>query len=567
MSRLKPLEVWGGLECTRVRIADEIRDQIVDTGHRERPEDIDLIADLGIKTLRYPVLWETVCKVANKPDWSWHDPRLEHLRTAGISPIIGLVHHGSGPNDCDALDSRFPSALARYAANVARRYPWIERFTPVNEPMTTARLCGLYGHWYPHGRDEATCFRVVVAECRAIVASMKEIRRIIPNAQLVQTEDIGRVFATPLLQYQADYENQRRWLALDLLAGRVVRSHELYQRLLDHGIEKRHLAELADDPCPPDVIGIDQYLTSDRFLDDRLGRHPEEVPGGNGRHLYLDVAAARAGVTEEESGFLARIREAWERYRIPLALTEVHNGCTREEQLRWLMDGWNAANSAREMGIDLRAVSVWSLFGATDWNSLLTRREGFYEPGAFDTRFDPPRPTVIASAIRALSCSGRFSHPVLARRGWWKPDERSARAHPLVVTGSPGLDRLLADCCAARRLDIAEPTSQPPFGNGTWAAIHADSGFSPERNGARRLRPLSLTCRYPTEDGIDPLIVEAGHNFDPAQVIHAFLDLVIDGMPGRFQITNASPARQYAFEPLSHEDSLLTAPANIARTA
>ena len=97
---------------------------------------------------------------------------------------------------------------------------------------------------------------------------MKEVRRIIPNAQLIQTEDIGRVFSTPLLQYQTDYENERRWLALDILVGRVDRSHPFHQRLLDHGIEERHLAELADDPCPPDIIGIDHYLTSDRFLDD-----------------------------------------------------------------------------------------------------------------------------------------------------------------------------------------------------------------------------------------------------------------------------------------------------------
>jgi beta-glucosidase/6-phospho-beta-glucosidase/beta-galactosidase len=567
VSGLKPLEVWAGLECSRVRIADDFRDQIADTGHRNRPDDIDLIADLGIQTLRYPVLWETVCGVAGKPDWRWHDARLGQLRRAGISPIVGLVHHGSGPNYCNVLDPAFPQSLANFAADVAQRYPWVESFTPINEPMTTARLCGLYGHWYPHGRDEATCFRVVVAECRAIAASMKEIRRSTSNAQLVQTEDVGRVFATPLLQYQADYENERRWLALDLLCGKVDSGHAFYRRLLDQGIEERHLAELVDDPCPPDVAGIDHYLTSDRFLDECLVRQPGEAPGGNGRHIYVDVAAARADVTEEEIGFLTRIREVWDRYRLPIALTEVHNGCTREEQLRWLMDGWNAANSAREMGIDLCAVSVWSLFGATDWNSLLTRREGFYEPGAFDTRFDPPRPTVIASAIRALVCSGRFGHPVLARRGWWKPDERSARAHSLIVTGSQGLDRLLADCCAARRLDIAGLTSQSALGNGTWATIHADIGFRTEKSGARKPRPLSLTCRYLTEKCINSLIVEAGHSLDPAQVIHAFLDLVIDGVPGHFRITSAGRSRQYAFEPLGQEDCQTTSSNIMARTA
>lgn len=557
MSMAPALEVWGGLECTHVRIADEIRDQILDTGHDGRPGDIDAIAELGIRTLRYPVLWETVCRTAGEQDWRWHDHRLERLRRSGISPIAGLVHHGSGPSYCDVLDPAFPRSLARFAGDVARRYPWLKNFTPVNEPMTTARLCGLYGHWYPHGRDEATCFRVVVAECRAIAASMKEVRRINPDAKLIQTEDIGRVFATQMLQYQADHENERRWLALDLLAGWVDRNHAFHQRLLDHGIDERHLAQLAEDPCPPDIIGIDQYLTSDRFLDNRLDHHPGEIPGGNGRHVYVDVAAARAGMPKEETGFLARIREAWERYRLPLALTEVHNGCTRDEQLRWLMDGWNAANAARDAGMDLRAVAVWSLFGAMDWNSLLTRREGFYEPGAFDVRFNPPRPTVIASAARALARSGGFDHAVLARRGWWKPDTRCARARPLILTGSRGLGRLVADCCAARRLDVAEFTSQrgeTTSNTDGRAVIHAESGFSPVRSGVGKRQPLRLTCRYPTEGENPILVVEANPSFDPTRVAHAFLDLVIDGAPGYFRITKAGEDRQYAFEPLSHAD-------------
>ena len=450
--------------------------------------------------------------------------------------------------------------------DVAGRYPWLKSFTPVNEPMTTARLCGLYGHWYPHGREEAMCLRIVVAECRAIAASMKEVRRIIPNAQLVQTEDIGRVFSTPLLQYQTDYENERRWLALDILVGRVDRSHPFHQRLLDHGIEERHLAELADDPCPPDVIGIDHYLTSDRFLDDLLGRHPGEISGGNGRHIYVDVAAVRAGVSEQESGFLPRVCEAWERYGLPLAFTEVHNGCTREEQLRWLMDGWNAANAAREAGIDVRAVSVWSLFGAMDWNSLLTRREGFYEPGAFDIRFDPPRPTVIASAMRALARSGQFDHPVLARNGWWKPDAWCARPNPLILTSSQGIDRVLGDCCSARRLDFAAHQSMSE--SETWALIHGESGFRHE-SGPRKPRPLSLKCRYPTKERDNVLIVEADHSFDPALVVNAFLDLVIDGATGRFRITSAGGGRQYAFEALDREECVArnTPWVSIARSA
>jgi hypothetical protein len=51
------LELWGGLECSFVRVGADIRNQIIETGHYERAGDLHL-AELGIETLRYPMLWD-----------------------------------------------------------------------------------------------------------------------------------------------------------------------------------------------------------------------------------------------------------------------------------------------------------------------------------------------------------------------------------------------------------------------------------------------------------------------------------------------------------------------------
>jgi hypothetical protein len=51
------LELWGGHECTVNRVGDQWFDQTVRTGHEHRPEDLDRWAEIGIKALRYPVLW------------------------------------------------------------------------------------------------------------------------------------------------------------------------------------------------------------------------------------------------------------------------------------------------------------------------------------------------------------------------------------------------------------------------------------------------------------------------------------------------------------------------------
>jgi len=61
---------------------------------------------------------------------------------------------------------------------------------------------------------------------------------------------------------------------------------------------------------------------------------------------------------ELPGGFYERLTEAHERYSLPLALSEVHLGCTREEQLRWLNSACQGAQRARQAGADVRAVTA-----------------------------------------------------------------------------------------------------------------------------------------------------------------------------------------------------------------
>lgn len=436
-----PLEVWAGVECTVNRVGDQYFDQLERNGHATRLEDLDLFAELGVRAIRYPLLWErTAPDGLESADWSWASERLGRLRELGIRPIVGLVHHGSGPRHTSLIDPAFPEQLAEFARAVAQRYPWVDMYTPVNEPLTTARFSGMYGHWYPHGRDGLTFARALLTECRATVLAMRAIREVNPAAQLVQTEDLGKTHSTPLLAYQAELENERRWLSFDLLCGRLNHSTPMWTHLCDFGINEAELNWFLENPCPPDMLGINHYLTSERFLDERTERYPTCSHGGNGVHKYADVEAVRV-CAEGTAGPHALMKETWERYRLPLAVTEVHLGCTREEQLRWLKEVWDGAVSLRHEGVDVRAVTAWSLLGAYDWNSLVTRADGYYEPGVFDLRSPQPRPTAIARMIRDLATGHLPDHPVLDTPGWWHRPERlfypSVSCQSSVVTTSP----------------------------------------------------------------------------------------------------------------------------------
>lgn len=451
-----PLALWGGIECTINRVGDRYLDQAALSGHNARADDLDRFAALGIRALRYPLLWETFSN-ATDPErlWAWHDVRLDRLRQHGVHPILGLVHHGSGPPETNLLSPDFVDGLKDHARRAIHRYPWIRDWTPVNEPLTTARFSTLYGHWYPHLRDERAFWSGLLVQIEATRAAMSEIRRIKPDARLIQTEDLGRTASTPELAGQAQFDNQRRWASWDLLTGRLTADHPLWGRLIEMGFENR-LAPLAVQPCVPDMLGLNHYLTSDRFLDHRLDLHPVSTHGGSPFGPFADVEAVRA--CEHPPGLERALRECWARYQIPIACTEVHNGCTREEQMRWLAEAWEISTRLRGEGVAIHAVTVWSLLGAYDWDSLLIRADGRYESGVFDVRSATPRETALAPMIRQLAASEMPDHPMLANGGWWRRHESIVRGDghhgdpsPIMITGATGtLGQAFAGACRLR---------------------------------------------------------------------------------------------------------------------
>jgi dTDP-4-dehydrorhamnose reductase len=282
-----------------------------------------------------------------------------------------------------------------------------------------------------------------------------------PDAQLIQTEDLGKVAGTPALAAQCEFENERRWLTWDALCGRVNRDHACwnYLRGAGHDIE-RDLRALEDAPCPPDVIGVNHYVTSERYLDERVERYSLGEIGGNGRTVYADVAQVEVP-SVQRIGISGLLHETCKRYHLPIAITECHIGCTREEQMRWLHEVWRAASRARSSGVDVRAVTSWALLGSHDWNSLVTRETDYYEPGVFDVRGPVPRPTALASMVRALATEGRFEHPVLAAPGWWNrgrspfASAHEAPAHVLpilIIEKGDQHGRELAKACEIRGL-------------------------------------------------------------------------------------------------------------------
>jgi len=369
------------------------------------------------------------------------------------------------------------------------------------------------------------------------------------------------------------------------------------------GVE-RELRQLLAEPCPPQIIGINAYVTSERFLDERLELHPPHLHGGNGREAYVDIETVRVH-GQLIDGFAGRLREAHARYRLPLAITEVHMGCTREEQMRWLHQAWQAALQARKEGVDVRAVTAWAAFGTVDWNSLLTLDTGHYEPGLWDIRSEPPRLTALgrlASALARGEAVGARHSPVLESPGWWQRDLRlsvvphgqvtalPARGASLLILGGGALARAFARLCHMRGLPY-EMLARPGSDLGAalrryapWAVIDTLCEERWQRDLRRHgsgARLLVVSCDdQDAAPEADALLVRTGALFGPwdhdhfvargltllrqgrewaaaddqivmptylPDLVQASLDLLIDGETGVWQLTNGEPLSWAAF--------------------
>ena len=571
------LELWGGHECTVNRVHDAWFDQTLRAGHQDRPQDLALFGQLGITRLRYPALWERISPESpDVQDFAWTDERLPEIRRLGMRPIVTLCHHGSGPHYTSLLDDSFAPGLARHAAAVAARYPWVEDYTPVNEPLTTARFSALYGFWYPHHRDEGAFWHALLNEIDATRLSMRAIRQINPAARLIQTDDLGYCHASSPLQAEADFQNERRWMGWDLLCGTVVPGHPLWARIAAFGLGER-LRQIADDPCPPDVIGINHYLSSERLLDHQVERHGGRGVADAGVHLsdgvaHVDVDAARS-IPDRVIGLSGLIEQAWERYRLPIAVTECHNGSTRDEQARWFIEGWDTAEALRQRGVEVLALTAWSLLGSYDWNRMVTRNLGHYEPGVFDVRGGAPRPTLMAGVLTALAAGERPTAPGLEVPGWWRgtraamqvqPGPRSVSApRPLaILVGDELLTRHAIAACEARALTYALAESIEALGGfGPWGVLDLRSGNAAALAGlADRCRALDaagacIRAHRPEREDAGPddlLVIETGPVFE-AEDEHADLCLLLDDLdmlhPGERRQVPGAAAWQGVYAP------------------
>src|SRR5918993_325837 len=193
---------------------------------------------------------------------------------------------------------------------------------------------------------------------QAVSRGIRAIRKASPEATVLLC-DAAESYKTrsPELKTEVQRRNIRRFLVMDLLLGRVDKHHPLYSWVTSYGLSELDLEWFKTHPQSPDVLGLDYYPHSDWQLD---------MHGGGVRQRRAESPAGLFGVASAY----------WQRYGIPLMLTETSIEGQPINREIWLETNIDHIRRLREEGVPVLGLVWWPMIDQLDWDGALTHRVG-----------------------------------------------------------------------------------------------------------------------------------------------------------------------------------------------
>lgn len=325
-------------------------------GHYEHwREDLALAKGLGLQAMRWGVPWYRVEPLPGEFDWRWTDQVIPYIvEELGITPIIDLMHYG-----CpfwlrnEFVNPDYPRAVAAYAKAFTERYGHLVKwYTPFNEPLVSAMMSGQHGAWPPYLRGDRGYLRVLTQIVKGIITTIEAVKSVQPEAQMVHVEATGICReGDPGLAWLARHNCDKGYLVFDLLTGRVVPGHPLYQWLLDNRVSQQTLVQIAAQPTSIDVMGLNFY------------------PQWSTHEVYTDARGKIASrlVEKDGVGFGEMVKDFYLRYGVPIMITETSAKDTHMERSAWLTASLAVVKKLRGEGVPVVGYTWFPLFTMIDW--------------------------------------------------------------------------------------------------------------------------------------------------------------------------------------------------------
>ena len=274
------LKLAVGYECTPISDAEAIcgepKDVLDATRHYERFEyDFDLQEELAVYELRYPACWDKVLVSPYQYDFERIAPIMESMRRRGFVPTIDLCHHKPPKKIPNGFaNPEFPEYLLDFALAFQEAFPWVQRYTIINEPAVTALFhSDEIALWANHKWTD-----VFLNMAYAISITSHALKKRNPRIKFFQPEPIDHDAiaddADEQIVAHVNFLHEHGRFGLDnLLRGKIDDSHPFYEHLVRKGAEPERVLWFRKNPAVEYQKDLDFYIHCFKvWFRDRKGR-------------------------------------------------------------------------------------------------------------------------------------------------------------------------------------------------------------------------------------------------------------------------------------------------------
>jgi len=338
-------------------------------------EDVALMRSLGANSYRFSVEWSRVEPREghwSEEAWRHYADEVASLRAAGITPMMTLLHFTLPEwiairGGLVAPD--FPDRFGRFAAEAARRLgSGVELWCTVNEPNVQMYQGYVEGVWPPGVRDTVQAAAAFAGLVKGHAAAAQAVRKEIPEARIGAAVNL------------IVFDPASRWSLPDWIAAREADRgfNWAFYDSIQKGRVQLDLAgfpkiddELLGLAGSADFLGVNYYRRNMVRFTPRAPGLVTLLPGPG--------AKSDSGVEIYPEGLLRLLRRAWQRYRLPIFVTE--NGIADDSgRLRpgFLRQHAFAVAQAIDEGIPVLGYYHWSLLDNFEWAEGFSHRFGLF---------------------------------------------------------------------------------------------------------------------------------------------------------------------------------------------
>lgn len=372
-------------------------------------EDVDLFAELGLKAYRFSIAWTRIIPdgdgEVNALGVAFYHRLIDALLAKGIVPIVTMYHFDlpQALHEKGGWSSRATAdAFVRYAKVLFAQYgSKVEYWLTINEQnmmILHGATIGTLDPTLDNPRKDLyqQNHHMLVAQARVMAAC----HELLPTAKIGPAPNIAYVYPATCnprdVIAAADYNAIRNWLYLDVaVRGRYNRTAWAY--LAERGLLPT--TEPADEEilrsAKPDFVAFNYYFTHTVAAseDDDAAADDEHKPLAIGEaEVFRDapnpyLGKSAFGWEVDPVGFRVTFRELWDRYQLPLLVTENGLGAfdtleadgTVHDQYRidYLTQHIEQVQMAITDGVEVMGYCPWSAIDLVSTHSGVSKRYGF----------------------------------------------------------------------------------------------------------------------------------------------------------------------------------------------